>query len=288
MSSLIRRARPPQPFARRWFGPAAVAAAVSLSACEEGASGPTTPGAPAGGGRIERVEIVSTPASGDTMLEGEELVFAVWLSSGETVEVLGEVSLLFGLGLATQPAILVSSDGGFLEFRYRIRRGDYDGDGVGVPAGELVLAPGASLRVGGGALDYAVPELPPDGAHRVFARYLPGETLVFDAVLDGFPVESLGLPGAVGCAGLEDFISIAEGVLEGNLAGAVSRYGAARRLGECGELIEGDAAIFLSARITEHGGQIYDLALAYGPAETVAGLAVGNWWTLADFLREPE
>ena len=141
---------------------------------------------------IDRVEIVSEPAANGTYLDGEELVFVVLVTSGEEVETTGEVFLIFDLGLASEPAALAASEAGRLEFRYAIRRGDYDGDGVSVPAGELMFSAGATLQVGGADLDASVPELPADGEHRVFARHSPGESLVFDTTLDRFPVDSLG------------------------------------------------------------------------------------------------
>ena len=258
---------------------------VLAAACEDAPNGPSVPEPSPGLGRIERVDIVSAPASGDTWLAGEELAFAVWLSSGEQVTVSGEVFLLFEMGLATDPAALTSSDGDYLEFRYTIRRGDYDGDGLSVPAGELAVSAGGSLRVGERDLDRAVPARPADGAHRVFARFAPGETLGVDDASGRFPLDP-GLAGPVGCAAFEDFVFLVEAVLDGNLAAAENRYATARGLGQCGELLVGHEAIFLTARIGEHRETVYDLALAYAPAGTAGGTVTANWWTLADFLHE--
>ena len=119
------------------------------------------------------MEIVSEPAANATYLDGEELLFAVLLTSGEEVETTCEVFLIFDLGLASEPAALAAHEAGRLEFRYEIRRGDYDGDGVSVPEGELMFSAGATLQVGGADLDASVPELPADGDHRVFARHSP-------------------------------------------------------------------------------------------------------------------
>ena len=169
-------------------------ALFALSACEEGEGGPTSPEPDEpSNALIDRVEIVSAPAANGTYLAGEELVFSVLVTSGEEVETSGEVFLIFDLGLASQPAALAASEAGRLEFRYEIRRGDYDGDGISVPEGELMFSPGATLRIGGADLDASVPGLPADAGHRVFARYSPGESLVFDTTLDRFPLESLGL-----------------------------------------------------------------------------------------------
>lgn len=262
---------------------------VLLAACEEGGEGPTSPGPGApSNALIDRVEIVSEPAANGTYLDGEELVFAVRLTSGEAVETTGEVFLIFDLGLASQPAALAAHEAGRLEFRYRIRRGDYDGDGVSVPEGELMFSPGATLRIGGADLDASVPELPAAGGHRVFARYSPGESLVFDTTLDRFPLESLGLEGAVGCAGIEDFAGIVEAVLEGNAVGAATRFQVGRQTGGCVTLTQDVPAIFLSAAVREHRGEVYDLVLAYGPGAGPGGQeSTTNWWTLADFLTEP-
>lgn len=257
------------------------------SGCDEG-GGPTSPEPedPAGA-LIDRVDIVSAPAANGTYLDGEELVFAVLITSGAEVEATGEIFLIIDLGLASEPAALAAHEPGRLEFRYQVRRGDYDGDGIGVPAGALQFAPGATLRIGGADLDASVRELPADGEHRVFARFSPGESLAFDATLDRFPVDSLGLDGAVGCLSPEDLVPLVEAVLEGNLAGAASLFQAAWLTGRCATLPEGAPAIFLSAAIREHRGEIYDLALAYGPGGSDGLESAANWWTLADFLREP-
>ena len=240
-------------------GSAAVVAAalllITLPACEEGDGGPTSPEpGDRASALIDRVEIVSEPAANGTYLDGEELVFVVLVTSGEEVETTGEVFLIFDLGLASEPAALAASEAGRLEFRYEIRRGDYDGDGVSVPAGELMFSAGATLQVGGADLDASVPELPADGDHRVFARHSPGEALVFDTTLDRFPVDSLGLSGAVGCASTDDIVPLVEAVLEGNLPGAVSLFQVAWQTGRCATLTEGAPAIFLSAAVLEHRG----------------------------------
>lgn len=270
--------------------PAAAVAALALfalSACEEGGDGPTSPGPGApSNALIDRVEIVSEPVAHGTYLDGEELVFAVLVTSGEEVETTGEVFLIFDLGLASQPAALAASEVGRLEFRYQIRRGDYDGDGVSVPEGELMFSPGATLRIGGADLDPTIRELPADGEHRVFAHFAPGETVVFDPTLDRFPVDTLGLSGVVGCASTEDIVPIVEAVLERNAAGAASLWSVAYQLGNCAVLNENEPAIFLSATVREHRGDIYDLVLAYGSAATLTDPEVAaNWWTLGGFVE---
>ena len=273
--------------AARWA--AAALCLLPLSACEEGEGGPTSPepDGPASA-QIDRVEIVSEPAANGTYLGDEELVFSVLVTSGEEVETTGEVFLIFDLGLASQPAALAASEAGRLEFRYRIRRGDYDGDGISVPEGELMFSPGATLRIGGADLDASIRELPANGDHRVFARFSPGESLVFDTTIDRFPLESLGLSGAIGCAEIEDFAGIVEAVLEGNAAGAAALFQVAWQTGRCATLNAGAPAIFLSAAIAEHRNEIYDLVLAYGPGANPGGQETAtNWWTLGDFLAEP-
>ena len=257
-----------------------------LAACEEGEV-PTSPGSggPASA-LIDRVEIVSEPSANGTYLVGEELVFAVLVTSGEEVETTGEVFLIFDLGLASQPATLTAHEAGRLEFRYPIRRGDYDGDGIGVPAGELMLGAGASLRVGGADLERGIPELPADGHHRVFAHFAPGETVVFDPTLDRFPVDTLGPNEIVGCASTEDIAPIVEAVLEGNVPGAANLWSVAYQLGNCAALNENKPAIFLSARIREHRGEIYDLVLVYGSGATLGNPELpANWWTLGGFVE---
>ena len=268
---------------------AAALLVLSLPGCENGEGGPTSPEPDEpSNALIDRVEIVSEPAANGTYLEGEELVFQVLVTSGEEAEATGEVFLIFDLGLASQPAALAASEAGRLEFRYRIRRGDYDGDGISVPEGELMFSPGATLRIGNADLDASVRELPADPGHRVFARYSPGESLVFDTMLDRFPLDSLGLDGAIGCAGIEDFAGIVEAVLEGNAVGAATLFQVAWQTGTCATLNQGAPAIFLSAAIAEHRNEVYDLVLAYGPGAGPGGEeTAANWWTLADFLAEP-
>ncbi|MDE2882900.1 MAG: hypothetical protein OXP70_13695 [Acidobacteriota bacterium] len=266
---------------------AAALCLLPLSACEEGEGGPTSPepDRPASA-QIDRVDIVSEPEANGTYLEGEELVFAVLVTSGEEAEVTGEVFLIFDLGLASQPAAFSTSEAGRLEFRYQVRRGDYDGDGISVPVGELMLGPGASLRVGGADLDREIRELPADGEHRVFAHFAAGETVVFDPTLDRFPLDTLGLSGVVGCVSTEDIVPIVEAVLEGNPAGAASLWSVAYQLGNCAVLNENVPAIFLSAAVREHRGDIYDLVLAYGSGATFGDPEVtANWWTLGGFVE---
>ena len=265
----------------------AALALVALSACDEGGEGPTSPGPGApSSALIDRVEIVSEPATNGTYLAGEELVFAVLVTSGEEAETTGEVFLIFDLGLASQPATLAAHEAGRLEFRYQIRRGDYDGDGVSVPEGELMFSSGAVLRVGGVDIDPAIRALPADGGHRVFAHFVPGETVVFDPTLDRFPVDTLGLSGVVGCASTDDIVPIVEAVLDRNAAAAASLWSVAYQLGNCAVLNENQPAIFLSATVREHRGDIYDLVLAYGSAATLTDPEVAaNWWTLGGFVE---
>ena len=262
----------------------ALAVLSVATACDDagGAGGPTMPGpAPAAG--IARIEVVSEPAANDTYLAGEEVVFGVWLTSGLAVEAVGAAFLTFELGLARQPAELARTDGERLEFRYRIRRGDYDGDGVSVPEGEIAFSPGGGLSVGGVPLDPRVPEIPPEAAHRVFAHFVPGESVVFDDRIEILADPPEGIPVA-GCAAVEDAASIVEAVLDGDPVRAATLFATARQSGRCAELPVGEAAIFLSAGIREYRGRIYDLVLAYGPGDSVRGLASANWWTLGDYL----
>lgn len=269
---------------RRSLLGAALAVLSAAPACDEGGGGgsPTTP-APAAAAGIARIEVVSEPAANDTYLAGEEIVFGVWLTSGLPVEAVGPAFLTFDLGLARQPAELARTDGERLEFRYRIRRGDYDGDGVSVPEGELAFSPGGGLSVGGVPLDPRVPEIPGEGAHRVYARFSPGESVVFDDGLELLPDPPEGTPVA-GCAAVEDAAPIVEAVLDGTPGRAATLFAAALGSGRCAELPAGEAAIFLSAWIREYRGRIYDLVLAYGPGDSARGRTSENWWTLGDYL----
>ena len=149
-----------------------------------------------------------------------------------------------------------------------------------------MFSPGATLRIGGADLDPTIRELPADGEHRVFAHFAPGETVVFDPTLDRFPVDTLGLSGVVGCASTDDIVPIVEAVLERNAAGAASLWSVAYQLGNCAVLNENQPAIFLSATVREHRGDIYDLVLAYGSGATFGDPEVAaNWWTLGGFVE---
>lgn len=262
------------------------AGALALAGCGgEGADSPATPRPDAAAG-IARIAVVSQPETGETYLAGEEVSIGVWLTSGLPVEASGEVFLHFDLGLARQPALLAETSGERLEFRYSIRRGDYDGDGISVPEGELAFSPGGSLGVGGVPVDIRVPALPAEGAHRVFARFAPGERVVF---ADG----STPLAGAfeevpaAGCADPEEAAAVVEAALAGDPARAASLYAAAYSGGRCAELAPAEPALFLTAEIRDYEGVPYDLALAFGPGDGARGRTRANWWTLADFLVPP-
>ena len=257
--------------------------AAALPACGgEGADSPTTPRRDAAAG-IARIAVVSRPETGETNLAGEEVSIGVWLTSGLPVEAVGEVFLHFDLGLARQPARLRETGGERLEFRYSVRRGDYDGDGISVPEGELAFSSGAVLSVGGVPVDIRVPALPAEGGHRVFARFAPGERVVFadgSATLAG----ALEEVPAAGCSDPEDAAAVVEAALAGDPARAASLYAAAFSGGRCAELPPAEPALFLTAEIRDYEGVPYDLALAFGPGDGARGREQANWWTLADFL----
>ncbi len=262
-----------------------LAGLLGFAACD-GASdgdGPTVP-APTGAARVDRVEWVSKPERGATYLAGETLVFALTLTRGGAIRADGSAWLEFDLGRARQPAEIRPVEGDRLEFAYRIRRGDHDRDGVGVPAGSIGLASGASLRLDGVDLDRRVPELPADPNHRVFARFRPGETVLLDATLER-PGVDFELEGAPGCATREAMTPIVEAALGGEPARAESLFLAQVPLGACALLGAKREALFLSAEIAGEGEAAYDLVLVYGEA---GGRGPANWWTLGDFLNETE
>ncbi len=251
-----------------------------------GAGDPGGPLAPApAGARVGRVEVVSTPTRGNTYLVDEELVFALTPTRGGTTELVGSAWLEFDLGLAREPAAFRPRSGEeHLEFAYRIRRGDHDGDGISVPAGEIVLSSGARLRLGGVDLDRRVPELPADPNHRVFARFRPGERVLLDASLDQ-PELEFELEGVPGCATVEGITPIVEAALGGEPARAESLFLSGVQLGRCALLASSGEAIFLSAEIAGEGDAVYDLVLVYDGA---GASALANWWTLGGFLKEVE
>lgn len=279
---MTRRAR----LAGFLVGLLAGAGAAAFAGCGgEGADSPTAPRPDAAAG-IARIEIVSQPATGRTYLAGEEVSIGVWLTSGLPVEASGEVSLRFDLGLSRLAAVLAETSGERLEFRYSIRRGDYDGDGISVPEGELAFSAGGSLSVGGVPVDIRVPALPAEAEHRVFARFAPGERVVFAEGSTSLAGAFEEVPAA-GCADPEDAAAVVEAALAGDPARAASLYAAAFSGGRCAALPAAEPALFLTAEIRDYEGVPYDLALAFGPGDGARGRTEANWWTLADFLAPP-
>lgn len=270
-------------------GAAAVVAAAALFGCAED-DGPVAPGEPdpEGAGRIVRIEALSAPAANGTYLVGEEIRFGAWVSGGETVAWTGSVWLVFEAGLAREPAELRAVEGERLEFAYRVRRGDYDGDGISVPEGDLEFGPGASLTVSGGAVDPRVPGLETDGGHRIYGTFEPGETVVFDAATEQLPAPPAADGQAVGCRDLEEVEGLVRSVLAGDLFSAAVRFETGYIAGQCAELAAGEEAIFLAASVFEDGGDVVDLVLAYGPGFALAGEETANWWTLGDFVEAAE
>lgn len=229
--------------------------------------------------------MLSEPASHGTYLAGEEVRIGASVGGASALEWEGSVWLVFDLGLASEPAELTRSEGEQAEFVYRIRRGDYDGDGISAPEGELQFGPGASLTADAGAVDPALPALEIQPDHRVFARHEPGETIVFSHSVVQLPAPLVASEAAVGCREREVVEELVGAVLRGDLSAAAARYGAARIAGECAELVAGETAIFLSAAIFEEEGEVVDVVLAYGPARLENGGAeTANWWTLGDFV----
>ena len=251
------------------------------------ADGPTSPDAPGdgGAGRIVRVEVLSQPAARDTYLVSEEVRLGAWVGGASAVAWEGSVWLVFDLGLASEPAELVAAEAERLEFAYRVRRGDYDGDGISAPEAELRFGPGASLTSDGAALDPAVPALETQPEHRVYGRREPGETVVFTAATEQLPAPLAANEQPVGCRDREVVEDLVGAVLGGDLASAAARYTAAFAARECAELVSGEEAIFLSAAVVEQDAEIVDLVLAYGPARVAGGVETANWWTLADFVE---
>ena len=263
-------------------------AAWVLSGCAD--DGPTSPDDPdrEGAGRIVRLEILSEPDAHGTYLVGEEVRLGAWVGGATTVEAEGSVWLGIALGRARQPAELVETGDERLEFAYRIRRGDYDGDGISVPAGELEFGPGAALTADGAAVDPAVLALEAQPDHRVFGKHEAGETVAFTAATEQLPAPFASDEQAVGCRDREVLEDLVRAVLGGDFIAAASRYTFAAAAGECAELVAGEPAIFLSAAVFDDGGDVVDLVLAYGPARLAnAGGETANWWTLGDFITAP-
>ena len=115
---------------------------------------------------VTRVAVVSSPGRDQTYLAGEAIDVAVTFDG--VVHVGGEPVLALLVGGGTREAGLVSGSGtDTLTFRYVVREGDNDDDGVSIAAN--VLTGGTIEDAGGTAVTRAFAALPADAAHRVDA-----------------------------------------------------------------------------------------------------------------------
>ena len=86
--------------------------------------------------RVQDVQIVSSPASGDTYGPGEEIDVAVVFD--EAVHVTGSPALSVSVGGNTRAAAFLAGSGTeTLTFRYTVQEGDIDEDGISVAANAL-------------------------------------------------------------------------------------------------------------------------------------------------------
>ena len=117
--------------------------------------------------QVTRVEVYSRPQDGIAYGAGEQIRVSVELS--QVVEVTGDPTLTLNLGTEARQAALSSSNGQNLDFRYEVRVGDADADGVSIPANALTLS-GGSIRSPAGAdarLDLGSHAIGNDAEHKV-------------------------------------------------------------------------------------------------------------------------
>lgn len=116
--------------------------------------------------RIEGVEIVSRPRGGEAYLAGERIVIEVRF--GEPVVAAAEVSLALAVGEAKRGAAcsLAEDAGDVLRCLYTVLLGDFDPDGVSIPADALG---GGLLDVAGNRAALSLDGIADDPRHRVHA-----------------------------------------------------------------------------------------------------------------------
>ena len=113
---------------------------------------------------VSAVAIVSAPANAEAYLPGEDVV--VEIRFGEPILASGDESLALTVGEASRGAACSRAGGTSLRCSYNVALGDFDGDGVSVPAGGLS---GAVSDAAGNAARLAIDGLPDDASHRVHA-----------------------------------------------------------------------------------------------------------------------
>ncbi len=135
--------------------------AVPVTRYRVDASAPMLVGAPS---------ISSSPASGDTYVEGETIT--VQVSFDEPVIVTGEPRLPIMVGDRLRSVVRYTSGGGSdtLTFSYTVVKGDMDDDGISIAANALRLVSGATIRdVNGLAAGIAHGALADQPGHKVDA-----------------------------------------------------------------------------------------------------------------------
>ena len=122
-------------------------------------------GAPA----IGDVAVVTEPPENHTHVIGDAIEVAITFN--QVVHVTGVPTLALSIGADTRQAAYRAGSGTTqLRFRYVVRAGDYDGDGISIGAGPTSLVGGTIQDDAGNDARRTFRALPKDGFHRVGAR----------------------------------------------------------------------------------------------------------------------
>ena len=115
---------------------------------------------------VERITIISYPASEDTYELGE--VVSVRVEFDGAVQATGDPQVALIVGTRTRYAAFSGWGRDSLYFRYTVQEGDLDQDGIGIPANALVLRGGSITAPDGTtAAELTHPEVGADGGSKV-------------------------------------------------------------------------------------------------------------------------
>ncbi|MYE06192.1 MAG: hypothetical protein F4Y04_03045 [Chloroflexi bacterium] len=116
---------------------------------------------------VRRLRIHTEPRDGSAYGTGEDI--GVWVEFTGPIEASRAVQLELDVGGYRRPATLSSRGTSTLGFRYRVRSGDRDADGIGIPAHAVKLNGGSISSPAGATVDVRLGDLAIDRAdgHRV-------------------------------------------------------------------------------------------------------------------------
>ncbi len=129
--------------------------------------------------RIQRIEIVSSPANGNAYGYGEEIRVQLTFDGPVAVSGTPYLQLRFDEYVEQKAIYQVGSGSTVLEFVYWVFHGDRDRDGVSIPEGSVALNKGSIIGTAGGEQAHlGYPGLTDDPKHRVDGGTPPVVTLV--------------------------------------------------------------------------------------------------------------